>query len=716
MRLLRSRRLIHALFAAGVFLIVAGFYWLENIGRAPRILTRWDYGFRDMLTREGRLALPDSRLVFLGIDNASKTLESMDVELFSGISHFSPDSPEYRALTFMTARTWSREVYALLCERLLTAGARAVVFDIVFEVSETSDSGDEAFQEVFRRFPDRIVLNANLKSETVGPRHEAWVWHLPPSTILPDASPEHPAIGYNTLWPDLDGIIRKARYQVTLEQLEGGVLLNKGVQPVPSSLALRTASKLAPINLSRPFQPRRFRYAGPPGTFPMIPMYQVFALWQQNLQNGAAFRDKVVIVGASGSLYHDEQLTPFGTMPGPEIHLNATNALLHNAFLHELPPWIGNLLLAFAAITAWLLTILVKKTWLRFAAFVLLAAGYLFAVKLAHDHADTIVLAIPPVLAFAIAGLVSFVYDFTHETLEKLRIRRTLEAYVSKEVVREVLDNPETYLSKLGGRRENVALIVTDLRGFTTMSEEMDSTQLVAQLNEYLSLMVDDIFSRRGSVDKFIGDAILAVWGHFKSEGAAQDTVLAIEAALLMKESLRRLNADWKSRGLRPFEMGCGVNFGEVIFGNIGSARKMEPTVIGDAVNVTSRLEGLTKDYGRPLLIGEAAADLVGDVFRLQFVDRVTLKGKTRPLRIYSVVSRRDAVLDPQIAAYLEAYERAQVSYSAGNFEQSRVLFENCFRYWPDDPLVHTYMERCAALMERPSEGDWTGVHVAEHK
>lgn len=716
MRLLRSRRLIHALFAAGVFLIVAGFYWLENIGRAPRILTRWDYGFRDMLTREGRLALPDSRLVFLGIDNASKTLESMDVELFSGISHFSPDSPEYRALTFMTARTWSREVYALLCERLLTAGARAVVFDIVFEVSETSDSGDEAFQEVFRRFPDRIVLNANLKSETVGPRHEAWVWHLPPSTILPDASPEHPAIGYNTLWPDLDGIIRKARYQVTLEQLEGGVLLNKGVQPVPSSLALRTASKLAPINLSRPFQPRRFRYAGPPGTFPMIPMYQVFALWQQNLQNGAAFRDKVVIVGASGSLYHDEQLTPFGTMPGPEIHLNAINALLHGEFLHELPPWSGYLLIALAVIGAWGLTTLVKRTWLRAAALVLLLAGYVCAVILAYNKADTIVLAVPPSLAFVLGTLASFVYDFTQETLEKLRIRRTLEAYVSKDVVRDVLDNPETYLSKLGGQREDVALIVTDLRGFTTMSEEMDSTQLVAQLNEYLSLMVDDIFSRRGSVDKFIGDAILAVWGHVKSEGPAQDVTLALEAALLMKESLRRLNADWKNRGLRSFEMGIGLNFGEVIFGNIGSSKKMEPTVIGDVVNVTSRLEGLTKEYGRDFLLGEAAADLVGESFRLQFVDKVTLKGKTKPLRIYSVVSRRDAVPDPQMAAYLEAYELAQASYSAGSLKEAKVLFENCLQYSPDDSLLRMYIRRCTALMERPSEGAWTGVHIAEHK
>lgn len=714
MRILRSRRLVHALIGAVVFLAVAGLYRLENAGRGGRTLTRWEYGFRDTLTVSGRFNPPDSRLVFFAIDSTSLSLSGLDLKtLFAGVP---PDSPEYHALNLMALGwPWSREVYGLLSERLLTAGARAVVFDVLLPKSGV---GDEAFQDVLRRFPGRIVLGSNFVRETIGPGQEAWALNLPVSTVVPDASADGGAIGYVNFWPGFDGVVRAAQYQATLDQLEGGAPPAAGAVTAPASLAFRAATKLEPFNLDQPFEPHLFRYTGPPGTYTAVPVYQVFVpdYWQRNFGNGAAVSDKLVVVGSYGSWQHDEHITPFGLMPGPEIHLNLINALLHHAFLHELPPWIGDLLIAFAVIAAWLLTVLVKKTWLRLAAFVLLGAGYLFLVKLAYDHAGAIVLAIPPVLAFGVAGLISFVYDFTHETLEKLRIRRTLEAYVSKDVVREVLDNPETYLSKLGGQREQVALIVTDLRGFTTMSEEMDSTQLVAQLNEYLSLMVDDIFSRRGSVDKFIGDAILAVWGHVKSEGPAQDIVLAIEAALLMRESLRRLNADWKSRGLRTFEMGCGVNFGEVIFGNIGSSRKMEPTVIGDAVNVTSRLEGLTKDYGRDLLIGEAAADLVGDSFRLQFVDRVTMRGKTKPLRIYSVVSRGGVTLEPQMAAYLEACERAQASYSAGSLKEAKVLFEDCLQYWPDDVLLRTYIERCTTLLERPSEGVWTGVHVAERK
>jgi len=707
--------LVHALIAIGAGLVVAGVYRLEETGHAGWTLTNWEFGFRDTITASGRLNPPDNRLIFLGIDSASVSLSALDMEkLFGDIPR---ESPEYRALSLMAAGfPWSREVYGLLCERLFKAGARAVVFDLLLPKAGV---GDATLQAVLRQYQGRVVLGSNFVPETIGPGQQAWTVNLPTSSVVPDLAEDHPSIGYANFWPGFNGVVRSAQYQATIGQLQSGLPPTEGgVDAVLSSLAFRAAAQFGPVTLSQPFDGHLIRFTGPAGTYTAIPIYQVFVpvYWQANFAKGEAFRDKVVLVGPAGNWTHDEHMTPFGIMPGPEVQINATNALLHQAFLRELPAWSINLLIAAGVIAAWLLTILVRKTWLRLATFALLAAGYLFSVKLGYDYASLVIPGIPPVLALGLSGLVSFVYDFTHETLEKLRIRRTLEAYVSRDVVREVLDNPETYLSKLGGQRACVALIVTDLRGFTTMSEEMDSHQLVLQLNEYLSLMVDDIFSRRGSVDKFIGDAILAVWGHVKSEGPARDVTLAIEAALLMDESLERLNAEWRSRGLKTFEMGCGVNFGEVIFGNIGSSRKMEPTVIGDAVNVTSRLEGLTKDYGRHLLVGEAAADLVSDTFRLQFVDRVTMKGKTKPLRVYSVVSRRDAAPDTQMTAYLEAYELAHVSYSAGNVKEALPLFESCLQFSPDDALVRLYIQRCNTFLEHPSEAEWTGVYVAEHK
>ncbi|MEY2529914.1 MAG: adenylate cyclase, partial [Verrucomicrobiota bacterium] len=508
MRLFRSRRLIHALIGVVVFLVIAGLYRLEEAGRGVQLLNNGEYWFRDnVLTVQGRHTPANRRLVFVGLDDASRNLSRIDLKTLA--QDLAPDTPEYRALDLMTARfPWSREVYAVLCERLLNAGARAVVFDMTFPQPA---QGDNVFQEVLHRFPDGIVLGSNPVLETIGPGGEqAWAWNIPSTSIIPDSSAEHSAVGYAVFPPNFKSVIRKYQYQTTLEQGLGGNPMTEENNSTPySSLALRAASKLQPINLSRPFQPRLFRYTGPAGTFPAVPMFQIFRpdTWKRNFQEGAWFRDKVVLVGAAGSIAHDELETPFGLMPGPEVHLNATNALLHQAFLTELPPNTAYLLIGIAVIAAWLLTVFVTKTWLRVGAFLVLGLGYLYAVYFIYNHADKIVPAVSPVLAFAVAGLASFIYDFTHETLEKLRIRRTLEAYVSKDVVREVLDNPESYLSKLGGEREKVALIVTDLRGFTTMSEEMDSHQLVIQLNEYLSLMVDDIFSRRGSVDKFIGDA-----------------------------------------------------------------------------------------------------------------------------------------------------------------------------------------------------------------
>jgi adenylate cyclase len=402
-------------------------------------------------------------------------------------------------------------------------------------------------------------------------------------------------------------------------------------------------------------------------------------------------------------------------MAGPELQLNSVNALLHRAFLRQWPAATEYFLIAAAVLGAWLLTSLVGKMWIRLAGFALCVTAYLFIVRFVYDQFSTIILGIPPVLAMAVAGLISFVYDYTYETIEKLRIRRTLESYVSKDIVREVLDNPASYLTSLGGKRAQVALIVTDLRDFTTMAEEMASTQLVAQLNEYLSLMVEDIFACRGSVDKFIGDAILAVWGHVNSSGPARDTTLAVESVLRMQQTLVRLNEDWQKRGLRSFTMGCGLNFGEVVFGNMGSSRKMEPTVIGDTVNVTARLESLTKDYGRDLLIGEAAAELLRESYTLQLIDRVVLKGKSRPIKIFTIIDRVDAKLEQPLLEYLESYRIAHDIYLSGAFEQAAARFKTCLEYRPGDRLVETYIQRCQALLACPPR-EWTGVHYAAHK
>jgi adenylate cyclase len=708
-----SRRLIHALIATLVFLGIAGTWWLEETGRGDQ-LTSWEYRFRDTITTSGRRLPPDSRLLFLGIDDASVSIDQLDLQsLYADVP---AGSAERRILEqIANGWPWSREVYASLAERLLRAGARGVIFDLLLT---KPGNGDDILRATIARYQGRILLGENFAANTFSGNLEAPSLDLPTETVVPNDNPGNPSLGYVNFWPGYGGVVRSAHYWTTIEQLAGYAPPAAITPQTPTSLAARGAHWLGMPTLKRPFVPRLIRFSGPPGTYVPMPVYQAFIpkYWRLNFGEGSLVRDKIVLVGPAGARWHDEAMTPFGLMGGPELHLHSLNALIHRAFLREWGGWVVYLLIALACLGAWALTAFVSQIWWRLVAFLGAACAFLFAIKLAYDYASVVVPGIPPVFAFSVTGLSSLLYDYTRETLEKLRVRRTLEAYVSREVVRDILDNPASYLNALGGERTRCALIMTDLRGFTTMAEELESHQLVSQLNEYLSAMVEDVFAFRGSIDKFIGDAILAVWGHLNSTGPADDARSALRAVLQMQESLARLNADWSRRGLRTFEMGCAVNYGEVIFGNIGSAKKMEPTVIGDTVNVTARLEGMTKQYGRTILIGEAAAELVRDEFRLQFVDRVALKGKTRALDLYSFISTAEQVLDQIMQDYLVLFAGARDAYREGSFAEATRQFQRCLELCPEDTLTSIYLQRCEIFLRQPPEENWDGVWIAERK
>ncbi len=705
---------MHAIVCGFVFILVAGLFWLERTGRVRPSLTSWEYRFRDAVTAAGTFEPPDPRLVFLGIDSSSVNFSQFDLQTL--YAEMPATSPEGHALNLIASGwPWSREVYSLIAERLLGAGARGVVFDLLLP---KPGRGDEIFRQTIERHPNQIVIGANFVSDVIGPGREAWSLDLPTESVAPNVSPASPSIGYVNFWPGFGGVVRSAYFWTTLDQLQGAAPPDEVTPATPAALATRGASWFGRPRVRKPFQQHLFRFSGPPGTYVPIPVYQIFvpSYWERNFGGGRLLRDKVVVVGPSGNWSHDEHPTALGSMPGPELQVQSMNALIHHAFLREWPAWTTYWLIAAGCLAAFLLTVLVLRTSLRVAAFGLIGAAFLFGVKLAYDHASIVVPGIPPVLAFAVTGLGSFIYDYTRERMEKMRVRRTLESYVSKEAARDILDNPESFLNALGGQRTKVALIMTDLRGFTTLSERMDSHQLVKQLNEYLTLMVADVFAFRGSVDKFIGDAVLAVWGSLSSENSADDAKNALRAALQMQASLRKLNADWTKRGLQTFAMGCGLNYGEVVFGNIGSAQKKELTVIGDTVNVTARLEGLTKDYGRELLMGEAAAELLRDEYTLQFVDRVAVKGKSKALRLYAVVAPAGETLAQVLQDCLGTHEEACNAYRQRNFTEASRLFRRCQELRPDDVLPALYVERCDIFLARPPPEDWGGIWVAEHK
>src|SRR5437660_3105084 len=330
---------------------------------------------------------------------------------------------------------------------------------------------------------------------------------------------------------------------------------------------------------------------------------------------------------------------------------------LGHEFLRPTPPNVELALVGAAGLVAWSLVSFLRRPLLCVGGLIAIMAIYLGASRLFYDKTGLLLLTVPVLAALLLSGSFSLGFEYALERLEKLRTRRTLERYVSKNLVREILENPDSYYSSLKGVRVPVTILFSDLIGFTTLAEKADPEALVAQLNEHLSRMTSVIFSNCGTLDKFIGDAIMAVWGNVRSLGMAEDAKNCARAALGMRRELRQLNQKWRDEGRMGLGMGIGINQGEVIVGNIGSQERMDPTVIGDSVNLASRLEGLTRIYGVDILLGPTAAELVGDEFHLRSVARVQVKGKTKPVDAFTFIGARNEDVDSQLLKWLEVYE-----------------------------------------------------------
>ena len=297
--------------------------------------------------------------------------------------------------------------------------------------------------------------------------------------------------------------------------------------------------------------------------------------------------------------------------------------------------------------------------------------AFWFLGQLLFNRAKLVIPIATPLLVLSISGILVLVYDYFLEQFERTRVRKTLERYVSRDVVKELLDNPQTFFNSLIGVRRPVTVLFSDIRGFTSLTEgSKDEALLVKQLNEYFEEMVRHVFAHQGSLDKFIGDAVMAVWGNIISHGVNRDACQAVATALTMRKSLVKLNQDWKRRGLPELAFGIGINHGEVIVGNLGSAEKMELTVIGDPVNLASRLEGLTKEYHLDLLLGENMAPLAGGEFILRTVDYVQVQGKTKPVDVLTVMGD-GAAQTVSLPLWLARYEEGVRLYRARSFAEA---------------------------------------------
>ena len=696
----RHRRIVVAVICAACVAVIFAGHFFPSL---PFLSGIWqqEQNFEDFLQREGRKARTHPEFVFLGIDQS--TLE---------LPPFSPEElASSRALQLMTERPypWSREVWALLLDRLFGAGARGVMFDFV---SNPPNDGDAIFHDALDRYRDRVVVGANFDFS------KGMQAVLPNADLIPAPALQDDRVGFVIFFSDpLDRKVRSIRYMVSDRLLAGQE--SQPSQEVYYAISTRMLKKIGhEKDVFWDFFPHQFRF-GANDAYPAQPLYEVFdpKLWHANYTDGAFFKDKIVVVGASSQIAHDFVATPMSPdTPGPTLHIHAMAATIDHEFLHPTSEGTDLTLVAAAAALAGLLIAFVRRPLICVISLLAIAGAYLAFARVIYDRTGLLVVVVSVLSAFLAAGFLSLGFEFVLERMEKLRTRRTLERYVSKNLVKEILDNPDSFYSSLRGVRLPATILFSDIVGFTTLTESADPEKLVSQLNEYLSRMTGAVFENNGTLDKFIGDAVMAVWGNVSSRGVEEDAKACARAALAMRRELAALNQRWQASGIAPFHIGIGINHGDVLGGNIGSQEKADPTVIGDAVNLASRLEALTRTYAVDILVGDRAADLIRDQFDLRSVALVQVKGKTQPVEIFTLIGAKADRTDPEFLQRLETYEAGFRKFRERDFVQAKILFSQFLESYPDDSLAKMYLERALEYEEQPPDAAWNAVEVFKKK
>ncbi len=582
---------------------------------------------RDLVAQVGRQALPDPDILFIGIDDIS-------LEIHNEAPEDLAQSPVLQSMA-KTRYPWNRGVHAALIERLAGAGAKAIIFDVVFDKPNPDDQeGDEELREAIERHQDKVVLGAKLDIPDPNLTQSHAMITIPDSFLPWDELPGD--FGFVNFFPLDDSNIRSGTYRLSLSDLGGNTY---ETDEVYLSLVAAGLSKVG-MEIPDTRDPIYFRFPRyPQSAYVPIRYYEVLwpSLWETNFGGGEVFRDKIIVVGALSQILQDTVETPKGLIPGPLAHV-CFAAAVKNGEIYELAsPRTSGIAILLAPLLACLIAYFIRQPVLQLIGLLAAIVAIFCGATWLYSSADFLLPPGVPIVSLFFTGLWIFGTDFAIERFQKRRVRRLLERCVSKDIVGTLLNQSEEMSLALGGAYKQGTILFTDLRSFTSTTEGMDPIELVTQLNEYLTEMVTAVFNNQGTLDKFIGDAVMAVWGTVRTNGPQADCINAVKAALEMQERLAALNARWESEGRVTFKFGAGINHGKIVCGHMGSKEKSEFTVIGDAVNVAARFESITKELGVSLAIGEQVAEYVDEEFGTVRLGEIPLKGKSQPLPIYTL-------------------------------------------------------------------------------
>lgn len=512
-------------------------------------------------------------------------------------------------------------------------------------------------------------------------------------TNLPELTRAARAIGQINIVPDSDGAIRWAQLIMAHDgaffpsaDLQA-VRLYQGAPP----LTLHTAYGIRGVQLGERWIPTNeqgralVHYRGGARHFPFYSATDVLA----GRVDSAVLRDRIVLIGPTAAGLGDVRPTPIDSLlPGVEIRANTIQNLIDGDFIQR-PGWMVIFDLAIIAGFGLLLAIVLPRLRFRASAAVtvVLALGYLLVTVVMFRVEGMWLNIVYPELLLVLMFVSATLTHYLTAEREKREIKHAFQHYVPVKVVDEIMHDLNKL--RLGGEKRELTVLFSDIRGFTSMAEQQPPEQLVPLLNEYLTEMTEQVFRHDGLLDKYIGDAIMAVYG---APIAYPDHARrACRTAVGMMQSLHRLHGEWRQRDLPLLDIGIGINTGPMVVGNMGSKTRFDYTVIGDAVNLGSRIESLNKQYGTHILISEFTWQQVKDEFpNTREVDRATVRGRTEPVRLYELM------LPEQYPHYdwIKDYARAYELYRADQRVQARTLFKRLAEEL-NDPVSRYYAERC---------------------
>ena len=448
-------------------------------------------------------------------------------------------------------------------------------------------------------------------------------------------------------------------------------------------------------------------YRGRQGSFTYLPAHQILS----GTVDPARLREKIVLIGTSAPGLLDLRSTPVQNIyPGVEVHANIISGILDDRIKHK-PAWtIGYefvLLLVIATSMALLLPLISP---------LLAAAGTLgFTVTVVAGtfiawNYNLILPLASPLLLIVLIFMLHMTYGFFIESRGKRQLANLFGHYIPPELVDEMSASPEEY--SLDGENREMTVLFSDVRGFTTISEGMDPKQLTQLMNALLTPMTRVIHKNRGTIDKYMGDAIMSFWGAPLAD--SQHARHALYAAMEMMDELKIMQEEFRQRGWPEVNMGIGLNTGDMNVGNMGSEFRMAYTVLGDAVNLGSRLEGLTKNYGVNIIVSETTRVGIPE-FAFRELDLVRVKGKNEPVAIFEPIGHKND-LDQEVISELTAYKQALMYFRAQSLDKAELEFFNLSRLYPDRFLYQVYLDRIAVYRSEPPDDDWDGVFTHTSK